>query len=242
MGIFEKIGYKDTLKPFDKRIPKTQLFLHGEFSKAERDLLTERVEEVRLCYVLNGNTYPMETVVNSEMYYDSISWVLVTLKRDVSIPKLSRIIQETLPSPTVILYQIGDSYLFSSALKRLNKNEKGKVVVEEYHNSGWINLDAHKDSEDNFLQSINLSHTPTIDYKQAYEHIHRRIYEVVYSEMVASIEADNFEELKAKIEVELARQSEIERLTKLINQKSRPLKEKMELAKKIKKITDGRDK
>lgn len=232
MDIFEILGYKDRVKPYDKRVPKTNLFVAGELTKAERDLLTDRVEEVRLAYVLNKYTLTMNEVVSSEEHYDSILWVLVSLRSEVSISKLSRIIQETLPSPTLIIFELDGKYLFSSALKRLSKSEKGKAVVEEYHHSHWIDVE----SNGGFISSISLNATPTIDYKQAYEYIHRRIYEEKHSDIVAEIVADNFNDLKTKTEIELVRQREIERLTKLINQKSLPLREKMELAKKIKEL------
>lgn len=236
MDIFEYIGYRGNVKPYDKRIPKTQLFLHGELSKAERNLLTERVEEMRLAYVLNLHTYPMETAINSEEQYDSILLITVKLKSDDSIQRLSRILHYTVPSPTILIFELKDRYLFASALKRINQNEKERIVVEEYHYSDWINLAAPSMSQSAFLSTISYGQIPAIDYKQAYLHIHRRIYEEGNAEVVSLIDADNFDELKQKTEAQKVVQQEIERLTKLLNQKSTFLKEKVELAKQIEKL------
>lgn len=233
MEIFEHIGYKGNVKPYNKRIPKTQLFLQGGLSKAERDLLTEKVEEVRLAYVFNQHTYPMEVIVNADEQYDSIFIVLAILKSEVSVQRLSRIIQETLPSPTIILFKLGSKYLFSSALKRLNKNERQKVVTEEYHYSNWIDLESPTGSHKDFLAAVSFGRIPALDYKQAYVYLHRQIYEESNAEIVSRIDASDFDELKQKTEEQKAIQQEIERLTKLLNQKSVSLKEKMELAKRI---------
>ena len=227
MELFEILGYTERLRMFDKRIPKTQLFLAGDLSKIERDLLTERVEEVRLSYVINENEH-----------FDSIFWVTVTLRKEVSITKLSRIIQETLPSPTIIVFKLDEKYQFSSALKRLSKNEKGKIVVEEYHHSSWIDLKMLSDVQNNFLTAISLRGKPAIDYKQAYVNIHRQIYKEHNSAIVANIEAQSFDELKRKTEEQLVKQQEIDRLTKLINQKSLSLRDKVELAKRINKLNN----
>ena len=131
MDIFERLGYKDNIKPYGKRITKTQLFIQGELGRTDRELLTEKVEDIRLEYVFNKFTYPMAEVVTEEECYDAIFIVKVILRTDVSLNKLSKIIQAALPTPTVILFKKNDEYFFSSALKRLNKTEKGKTVAEE---------------------------------------------------------------------------------------------------------------
>lgn len=236
MDIFDYIGYRGNVKPYDKRIPKTQLFLHGELPKVERDLLTERVEEVRLAYVLNPHTYPMETVISSEEHYDSIFLATVKLKHDVSVQRVSRILQETIPSPMILIFELKDKYLFTSALKRINQNEKERVVVEEYHYSDWIDLEVPSVAQRTFLSAISYGKMPALDYKQAYLYIHRQIYEEGNADIISHVEADYFDELKQKTEAQKAVQQEIERLTKLLNQKSVSLKEKVELAKQIKKL------
>jgi hypothetical protein len=236
MDIFEYIEYKGNVKPYDKRIPKTQLFLQGGLSKTERELLTEKVEEVRLMFVFNQHTYPMDVIVSNEEQYDSIVVVLAILKSEVSVQRLSRIIQETLPSPTIILFKLGNKYLFSSAIKRLNKNEKQKVVTEEYHYSNWIDLENPTNSQKDFLLAVSFGSIPALDYKQAYVYLHRQIYEESNAEIISKINASNFEELKQKAEKQKATQQEIDRLTKLLNQKTVSLKEKVELARQIEQL------
>ena len=167
MDIFDYIGYRGNVKPYDKRIPKTQLFLHGELQKAERDLLTDRVEEVRLVYVLNLHTYPMETVISSEEQYDSILLITVKLKNDVSIQRLSRILHYTVPSPTILIFELKGKYLFASAVKRINQNEKERIVVEEYHYSDWIDLSSPSEAQSNLLTAVSNGIMPALDYKQA---------------------------------------------------------------------------
>lgn len=236
MDIFDYIGYRGNVKPYDKRIPKTQLFLHGELPKAERDLLTERVEEVRLAYVLNPHTYPMETVISSEEQYDSILLITVKLKSDVSIQRLSRILHYTVPSPTILIFELKGKYLFASAMKRINQNEKERIVVEEYHYSDWIDLSSPSEAQRTLLTAVSYGKMPALDYKQAYLYIHRQIYEEGNADIISHVEADNFDELKQKTEAQKAVQQEIERLIKLLNQKNVSLKEKVELARQIDKL------
>lgn len=237
MDIFDYIGYSGSVKPFDKRIPKTQLFLHGELTKAERDLLTERVEEVRLAYVLNPHTYPMETVVNSHEQYDSILLITVKLKSEVSVQRLSRILHCTVPSPTILIFELQGSYLFASALKRINQNDGERIIVEEYHYSDWIDLTLQSDAQKSLLTAVSYGKMPALDYKQAYLHIHRRIYEESNAEIIGDqVDTDDFEALKERTEAQKGVQQEIGRLTRLLNQKSVSLREKIELAKQIEKL------
>lgn len=241
MNIFDYIGYRDSVKPYDKRIPKTQLFLHAELTKAERDLLRERVEEVRLAYVLNLHTYPMETVVNNEEQYDSILLIVIKLKSEVPVQRLSRILHYTIPSPTILIFELQDRYLFASALKRINQNERKRIVVEEYHYSDWFDLASPNDAQRTLLSAVTYGKMPALDYKQAYLHIHRRIYEQSNAEIISHVEIDDFEVLKKRTEARKAVQQEVERLTKLLNKKSVSLREKINLAKQIEKIISKDD-
>ena len=85
MDIFERLGYKDNIKPYGKRIAKNQLFIQGELGRTDRALLTEKVEDIRLEYVFNKFTYPMAEVVTEEECYDAIFIVKVILRTDVSL-------------------------------------------------------------------------------------------------------------------------------------------------------------
>lgn len=234
--IFEYIGYKDNIRPYDKRITKSQLSLNGELIKAERDLLTEGVEEIRLAYVMNTHTYPMEVIINEDERYEYILFVTVALKKECSIHRLSRIIQHALPSPVVIIFCLEGKYQFASAWKRLNKAEKGKLIVEEVHYGNRIDLNSLTETHKAFLEAISYGNIPALDYKQAYLHIHRQIYKEGNAEIAISVVAESFEEFKQKTEALKIDKQEIERLTKLLNQKTVSLKEKVELAKRIRKL------
>ena len=78
-----------------------------------------------------------------------------------------------------------------------------------------------------------------LDYKQAYLHIHEKIYAESNADIIENVSAESFEELKQKTEAQKEIQQEIERLSKLLNQKSVSLKEKVELAKQIEKLRNG---
>lgn len=233
MDIFERLEYKDNVKPYGKRIAKTQLFMQGELGRTERELLTEKVEDIRLEYVFNKFTYPMAKVVTEEECYDAIFIVKVILRTDVSLNKLSKIIQSSLPTPTVIIFKKNDEYLFSSALKRLNKAEKGKTVAEEFHFGKWINLCATSDGDNRFFDIIKYSSLPALDFKQTYITIHQAIYEQANADTTADIIAKDFEEYKIKVERKKEIQQEIDKLVRLLNSKSTSLKEKVEIAAKI---------
>ena len=185
--------------------------------------------------VIQKKTF-IELKDNSIIYYDTILILYVELKKEVSLPRLSKIIQETLPSPVLIIFELDDKYLFSSALKRLNKSERGKIVVEEYHYSSWILLSSLTEPQRRFLDDISYGNIPALDYKQAYTHIHRQIYKENNAIIIEQIKVDDFDILKKKTEEQKAIQQEIDRLAKLLNQKSVSLKEKVELAKQIKQL------
>lgn len=236
MDIFERLGYKENIRPYGKRIAKTQLFIQGELGRTERGLLTEKVEDIRLEYVFNKYTYPMAEIITEDECYNAIFVVRVILRTDVSLNKLSKIMQAALPTPTIIVFEKNNEYLFSSALKRLNKAEKGKTVAEEFHFGRWINLCSTSDSDNRFFETIKYGSLPTLDFKQAYIAIHQAIYEQANADITADIVADDFEEYKIKIERRKEIQQEIDKLAHVLNSKSTSLKEKVEIATKIEQL------
>lgn len=236
MDIFERLGYKDNIKPYGKRIAKTHLFMQGGLNKADRELLTEKVEDIKLEYVFNKYTYPMAEVVTEEECYDAIFIVKVILRTGSSLNKLSKIIQAVLPTHTIIVFEKNNEYLFSSALKRFNKAEKGKTVAEEFHFGKWINLCSTSDSDNHFFDTIMYGSLPTLDYKQAYITLHQAIYRQANAETTIDIKAENFEEYKIKAEQKKKIQLEINQLVRLLNNKSTSLKEKIGIATKVEQL------
>lgn len=236
MDIFERLGYKDNIKLYGKRITKAQLFMHGEFGRTDRELLKEKVEDIKLEYVFNKYTYPMAEIVTEEECYDAIFIVKVILRTGGSLNKLSKIIQASLPTHTIIIFEKDNEYLFSSALKRLNKTEKGKTVVEEFHFGKWINLCTMSDNDNHFFDTIMYGSLPSLDYKQAYLTIHQAIYRQANAETTIDIKAEDFEEYKIKAERKKEIQLEIDKFVRLLNNKSTPLKEKVEIAAKIEQL------
>ena len=229
--IFQQIGLRGTVKPYDKRIPKKELYLHGKLSRTDRDLISGRIEEIRLMYVINKFTYPMSVVINDYERFDCIFFVYVLLRKEVSTQKISKILQETIPSPLIIVYSLEDNIRFASAIKRLNRNESDKIVVEEYHQSNWLHLDSEEQLC--FSKAVSLINSPALDYKQVYTNMHETIYRQANRSVIEDISGVNFCEIKKQTEQYKQMQEEVQYLAKKLNLKSTSLKEKMELAKNI---------
>ncbi|MDH6312657.1 hypothetical protein M2137_001432 [Parabacteroides sp. PFB2-10] len=229
VAVFQQIGLQGTVKSYDKRIPKKEIFIHGKLSKSERDIITERIEEVRLKYVLNKFTFPMEIVVNETERFDCILFAQVSLRKELATQKINRLMQEVIPSPLIVIFSLEDNLLFASAIKRLNRNEQEKVVVEEYHQTEWMNADTC----DDFLKTISLKNIPILDYKQVYTIIHENIYKQANIDILKKAEDSNFYQYKERTEQYKLLESEVQYLTKRLNLKSTPLKEKTELARNI---------
>lgn len=236
MDIFERLEYKNNIKAYNTRITKTKLSVQEGLSKAERELLKDKVEDIRLEYVFNKNTYPMERFISDNEWYDAIYIVKVILSVATSIRKLSKIIQIAIQSPTIIIFEMNGEYLFSSALKRLNKAEKGKTVAEEFHFGKWINLCSTSNSDNRFLDTIMYGSLPSLDFKQAYITIHQAIYKQANADIAADILTDDFEEYKIKVERRKENQQKIDKLVRLLNNKSTSLKDKVEIVANIEQL------
>ncbi|MEG1738547.1 MAG: DUF4391 domain-containing protein [Odoribacter sp.] len=224
------------LPPVNKRIPKTQLFINGGLATAEREVISDRIEEMRLKYVLNPHTYPLEVIKNSDEQYDLILFAEIWLKEIRPTERISRLLQQAIPSALVLIFRYEDEIQFSTALKRLNQNDRTAIVITEYHTGNWMSLRSLTNDQQHFLKSISLDYLPALDYKQTYIHIHRQIYAERYASIVSEADEADFDTVKLKTEQKIELLAEIERLKKQLNMKGTSLREKVKLAGEIKRL------
>lgn len=114
-----------------QRIPVKTLIEQLQPSSIDKKLIESHIASMNLISILNEQTIRIRSYKDDNYSYQSIYTFMIELKKDSSIASLSSLIHSAFPEPTILIYKIQDSYYISLAVKRINKVEEGKTVVED---------------------------------------------------------------------------------------------------------------
>jgi len=131
-------------------------YKHEAFDSGKKNLFTESIEKIRMVAICDKNTINIEKFVSDERVYKEILFLQIELKDKAQYKKISEIVHQVVPNPTVILFTHENEFLVSTAPKRLSKQEKGKVVIEDVYHSIWVNPEDTDNNHQNFLFHLNL--------------------------------------------------------------------------------------
>ena len=141
-----------------------------------------------MSYVLNSSTINIAPFVNDEYYYEVIVYLKVKLKQKDKVDKISKIINNNIPNPLVIIYEFDKQYSISTAIKRLSKTEKNKTVVEESNTTNWLDISSLSENDKKFIESISLGKIPYTNLFDFYKTINDKIYIFKNSDKIGEYE------------------------------------------------------
>lgn len=114
-----------------QRIPVKTLVEQLQPNSVDKKLIESHIASMNLISILNEQTIRIRSYKDDNYSYQSIYVFMIELKKDNSIVSLSNLIHSAFPEPTIIIHKKQQTYFVSLALKRINKVEEGKTVVED---------------------------------------------------------------------------------------------------------------
>lgn len=188
----------------NKKMPKNQF--QKMIEKKDFDILTSDVEAIYIYSVLNKATTNIMPLQNDDYNISEIMIINIELRNKNNIKNIKRIFHNTIPNPVILVLSYEDSIDLSLAMKRLNKHDNMKVIMDEIYSSEFINLDELKDYERKFLERIKITNQPQINLYELYKGIQNHIVATKLFEYVGNYVADsdsieNILELIEKYEV-----------------------------------------
>jgi len=148
------------LKILNKRIPKKELLENLNLNSTQKKLLKE-IEKINLLYLLNKGTTTIPPFVDEIYDYSSILVLEVFLNSDKHIKQLSSILQ-LIPQNLIIFFIFEDKISLSLALKRINKNDPTKMVIEKEYIITF--------EDNNFLEKLDFNKTPKTNLFMFYKY------------------------------------------------------------------------
>ena len=181
--MFELLGL-DKVKYLGRKLYKKMFYDKGDLSKEDKRIFIDYIDRIEMSYVLNSSTINIAPFVNEEYYYEAIVYLKVKLKQKDKVDKISKIINNNIPNPLVIIYEFDKQYSISTAIKRLSKTEKNKTIVEESNTTSWLNISNLSENDKKFIDSISISKIPYTNLFDFYKTI---IFATLYSSISISV-------------------------------------------------------
>ena len=185
--MFELLGL-DKVKYLGRKLDKKMFYDNGDLSKEDKKIFIDYIDRIEMSYVLNSSTINIAPFVNDEYYYEAIVYLKVKLKQQDKVDKISKIINNNIPNPLVIIYEFDKQYSISTAIKRLSKTEKNKTVVEESNTTNWLDISSLSENDKKFIESISLGKIPYTNLFDFYKTINNKIYMFNMSDKIGEYE------------------------------------------------------
>ena len=220
----------DRVNYLGRRLDKKMFYDNGDFSKEDKKIFIDYIDRIEMSYLINSTNLNIQPFINDEYYYKAIAYLKITLKQDGKLDQISKIINNTIPNPIVIIYELENKYKISTAIKRLSKSEKDKTVIEEIRSTPWLDINKLKDNEKIFIESISLNKLPYTNLFDFYKVMNDKIY--IFEK---SLEFGEYKDINNKEELRLNKEisEKIEKLEVDLKKTISKLKRENQFAKKM---------
>ena len=220
----------DRVNYLGRRLDKKMFYDNGDFSKEDKKIFVDYIDRIEMSYLINSTNLNIQPFINDEYYYKAIAYLKITLKQDGKLDKISKIINNTIPNPIVLIYDLENKYKISTAIKRLSKSEKDKTVIEESRSTPWLDINNLKDNERIFIESISLNKLPYTNLFDFYKVMNDKIY--IFEK---SLEFGEYKDINNKEELRLNKEisEKIEKLEADLKKTIIKLKRENQFAKKM---------
>ena len=139
-----------------------------EATGSEKALFEKSINTIHLVGILNEQTSGIWKYEDESYLYQEIQIFIINLKDNSKIKRLNEEIQKVFPNPIVVIYKYQDKYLLSTALKRRNKLDNTKSVVDSIQTTDWFKLDS---MHDELLSKIDYKKRNLKDFYESIDYI-----------------------------------------------------------------------
>lgn len=230
---YELIGLAERLPNNKKILSKKMFYDYTEIDRKEKKAVQNYVKRIELSYLLTESTINIQTFIDSEYYYEGVMFITVQLKEEVEdkhVSLLSEAIHSTIPNPVVITFSFEDKIQVSSCMKRLNKVDKEKIVLERIHYTDWFRVTRKVDITSKFLEELQIENLSFTTFYNFYQEIDLAIKAYQDAHILGTYRVVKNEEDRAKQEAIVV---EMNRIENEINGLKRAIKKESQFNKKV---------
>lgn len=202
MMIYDKLNIPQSCK-VGNTIFKKQFYDNADLSKADKDLFTDAVGKVTWQYCLKPETINIQSYKDEERDYPEIEVLEVTLSADTKIKRIAEIVMRAIPYPMILIFSLDDKLQLWAAQQHINQADSTKNTIDEFVNTGWIDMENLSAWDENFLNGIGIQNFS-----------HANFYRF-YSDFTDKIHLYNLQCRMKSVNLEMTAQQAKERLNQL---------------------------
>ena len=235
--LLKELGYPDSCFIMMK-IDKKQFYDNAELTTQDKNIFTQDIKKITWLLTIKKDTININPYKDEEREYEEIAIIQVELKTDTKIKKITELIQKSIPYPSILIFVKESNILINTALKRNNKVDESKNIIENYNTTDWINIDNPTTIQEQFLKSIHLKQLSFDNLYSFYQDIDDRIHLLKashYQNYYKVVRHDTVQEINKIIDSIGQLDNKIEELRRKI-QKEKAFNQKVEFSMQIKKI------
>ncbi len=166
-----------------QKIPVALLVRQLEATGSDKRLLEKHIKEMNLVSMLDESSIQIRSFANEEYLYNVIYVIEVYLKDDSQHKELSRLLHSAFPESVMLIFKYNDKVYLNCALKRINKNDQSKMVIEDVFET-QVNLV-------NLYEHLDLSKIKAINIKEYYETIITLINQITVFNIIGVFPSSN---------------------------------------------------
>ena len=213
-----------------RKLDKKIFYENADLSKDEKKIFVDYISKIEMAYIINSKNLNIQTFINEDYRYESIVYLKVVMRKYDKIDKISKVINNAIPNPLVILFEFDEKYKINTSIKRLSKSESNKIVIEEVRTSSWIDINNLSENDKEFINSISINKLPYNNLFDFYKSMNDKIY--IFEQ---SSEIRQYKDIKNKKDLEKTKKisEKIESLETELDKTIRKLKKESQFARKI---------
>lgn len=149
----------------DNRVYNKDIVAALGLTGKDKAALEKSISTTTLKGVINEKTSGIWSYESESYFYKAVFIFFVVLKDDSKLRTINEFVQKAFPNPTVVIYKYGEKYAISTALKRINKLERDKAVIDDIQITDLFALD------EKMIQLLGNIKYEVKDLKEYYENI-----------------------------------------------------------------------
>lgn len=182
---YEKLAIPETCY-LGKRIYKKLFYENASLNAMDKKAFSNDIADIQWQYTLKPETINIARFQDDQREYDEIAVIQVNLKEGKRAKRIAEVIQRAIPYPVLLVLVSGNRIVLNVAHKRLNLADKGKMTVEKFVDTGWIDMESVTDSQKRFMDSCELRSMSFNNFYELYSDIVERIIALNCAELSGS--------------------------------------------------------
>lgn len=185
------------------RVPKKTFTDNPEFDlrKEEKSILKDEIKSIYFEYSLKPSLLNIPKYEDKNVRYEEIEVFKLIINNENKYSKPCELLQKYIQYPMIIIIECNNSIRINAAIKKINKVDSSKLLVDEMLYTDWINKDNLKEKELAFLESLNIKNLNTNNLFNVYEGYINSIKRFIASKYSNEFGVKSIEEISNDIEV-----------------------------------------